>query len=79
MIVDDLDIVGVPVFPREADSPLIVDPDAPRALSISGQRFQPVPGRNPKIFETFRRIQKQQFSASGPFNRLEASNRLVEE
>lgn len=42
MIIDNLDIVGVSTFPAKADPPLIIDPDAPLAIAVTGKLFQPV-------------------------------------
>jgi len=42
MVIGDLDIVGVAVFPKEAYPPLIVDPDAPLACSVAGKLLQPI-------------------------------------
>jgi len=47
MVVHDFNVQGVAIHPDEADSPLIVDPDAVLSYSVSLQRFE----RNP--FQTF--------------------------
>jgi hypothetical protein len=40
-MIDDLDVKGMPVTPPETDPPLLVDPDAVLALSITLQsRFE---------------------------------------
>ena len=46
MIVDDLDVnrTGAADRPLEANSPLIVDPDAPLTSSVASQGFQTVAG-----------------------------------
>ena len=49
MIVGDFHIQGIAVSPAEADPPLIVDPDAVLTLSIPGQLFKAIPGRNSQI------------------------------
>jgi len=45
MIVRYLDVVGVAVAPAEADSPLIVDPDAVLTGAIATQLLQPIAWR----------------------------------
>jgi hypothetical protein len=37
VIVGDLDVGGVAVFPAEDDAPLLVDADAPESLEIAGE------------------------------------------
>ena len=79
MVVDDFDIVGVPVLPCEAEPPLIVDPDAPCAQTISRKRLQTVAGWHSQIFESLSRVQEEQFPARRPFNRLKTSDGQVGE
>jgi hypothetical protein len=42
MIVYDLDVVSIPVFPDEADAILIVDADAVLSLAVPLERFKVV-------------------------------------
>lgn len=44
VVIGDLDIVGVTVFPAEAETPLIVDPDAVLPRAGAFERFQAVLG-----------------------------------
>src|SRR5574340_241014 len=44
MIVDDFDIVCVPIFPTETYPPLIVDADAPLPTAVAAQYLQAVSG-----------------------------------
>jgi len=37
--VNDLNVVGAIVAPREADSPVVVDPDAVSSSAVALQRF----------------------------------------
>jgi hypothetical protein len=46
MIVHDRDLVGTISLPPEADAPLIIDAYAVLALSLPGQEFKSVAGRN---------------------------------
>ena len=50
MIISNLDIVGV-AFPSEANSPLIIDPDAPLAIAVTGKLLQSVPRRDSQKVE----------------------------
>jgi hypothetical protein len=44
VIVRDLDIVGVALGPSEADTPLVVDPNAHLPCAISFQSFESITG-----------------------------------
>jgi hypothetical protein len=44
MIVDDLNVISRAVTPNKADAPLVVDPDAVLALSVSFKGFEPIAG-----------------------------------
>ena len=57
MIVDDLDVESMPVTPLETDPPLLVDPNAVLALSITLQRLELLRARNRKVFQDSGRIQ----------------------
>jgi hypothetical protein len=45
VIVNNLHIIGVALFPTEADPPLIVDTDAVLTASIAAKPFQSIPGK----------------------------------
>jgi hypothetical protein len=53
--------MGVAILPNEAHSPLIVDPDRMLAGATAYECFEPIAGRNPQVFETRNRRQKEQF------------------
>lgn len=61
MIVNDLDIERVSVFPLEADAPLLIDPDTVLALAIAFQRFQLIRRRNHEIAQIGGTVQILQF------------------
>lgn len=42
MVVDDLDLVGVPAAPDEAHPPAVVDADGVLALAAPFERFEPI-------------------------------------
>jgi hypothetical protein len=66
VIVDDLHLVRVSIAPSEADSPLIVDPDAMLTRPIAPQRFQPVAGRYAQEVQRCRGIHLNQFPQCDP-------------
>jgi hypothetical protein len=45
VVVDDLDLHMAVIVPDKTDAPLVVDPDALLANSITAQRLKSVPGR----------------------------------
>jgi hypothetical protein len=56
----DFDVMGMLLFPFEANPVLIVDTDAVLAFPIPCQRFQAIAGRDQKIVESLCRIQNGQ-------------------
>jgi len=56
VVVGDLDVEGVSFTPDEADSPLVVDPDAVLPFAIPLQLFQPIPGRHSEVLERTRAV-----------------------
>jgi hypothetical protein len=65
VLIDDLHLVGVSSGPAEADSPALIDPDAPLASPVTRKPLQVVPWREPEIFDRFRRIQQQKLPQRG--------------
>jgi hypothetical protein len=61
MIIDDFDVLWTLRGPPEANSPLVVDPNAVLAGPISSQGFEPVTWRHAKIGQLDRRIEHVQF------------------
>jgi hypothetical protein len=57
MIIYDLDIIGVSLTPTEADTPLVVDPNAIFSLPISSQFLKAISWWDTKIVQSLRRIQ----------------------
>jgi hypothetical protein len=68
VVVDDLDRMGIPILPHEANPPLIVDPDGMLAATFAAQRFQPIARRDPEVVQTACTIQQAQFSQGGGLN-----------
>jgi hypothetical protein len=48
MVINDLDVVCIIVFPGKTYAPLLVDPDAVPAFSVMMQCFQMIGRRNPQ-------------------------------
>jgi hypothetical protein len=57
VIIHDLDIVCVPFAPNEADTPLVVDPDAVLPLSVAVQGFQAISRRRYQVSQFRRAVQ----------------------
>jgi hypothetical protein len=53
VIIHDLDFVGVPVLPDEADPPSDVDPDAVLPLTITRKPLQMVFRRHAQLLQRF--------------------------
>jgi len=73
VVIDDLDPVGSSAAPLEADSPLLVDPDAVLAGTVPGQFLEPVPGWNSEIVEVLGRVQQQKLAERDPSDRRRES------
>lgn len=57
MIIYYLDIMRISINPSETDAPLLVDPNAVLALSITLQGFELVSRRNSQIVQPNRGVQ----------------------
>jgi len=51
MVIGNFNIEGVIAFPSKADTPLVVDTDAPLTNPVTSKFFQPVGRRNPQIIQ----------------------------
>jgi hypothetical protein len=51
VVIGDLDLVGVVVFPDRNDPPLLVDPDAVKLAQVAGQLLKAVAGWNPQMVQ----------------------------
>ena len=60
MVVYDLDVVGVPARPAEADSPLVVDSDAVLTAASAFQAFQAVRRWDPQVGQITSIVQHSQ-------------------
>src|SRR5699024_5729659 len=61
MVVDDFDIVCIPILPSKANPVLGVDPDAELAAAIADQPLQTVSRRNVQLPQVGHPIQLRQF------------------
>ena len=51
MVVDDLDVIRVPVLPAKADAPLIVDANTVLARAVAFELFESVAGRHTQVLQ----------------------------
>jgi hypothetical protein len=65
MVVCNLDLVRVPLPPFEANTILVVNPNAVLAIPIAPETLKPVAGRHSQIPQRSRRIEHLQFLKSG--------------
>jgi hypothetical protein len=77
VIVHNLNIVGLAVTPNEADSPLIVDPDAVLTRSTPFQCLQTITGRDAKVFKTAGCVKIQEPAACYTLNRIEPAHKAI--
>lgn len=68
MVVHNLDIVGVSVFPSKANAPLLIDPNAVKPFEVSRQGFKAVGRRDQQVLQTCGRIDHEEFPKSGPLD-----------
>ncbi len=76
MVVHDLSIVGVPVAPDEAQTPLVVDPYTVLALAVTMQSFQAITRRSCHISQLRGAVQLPKLPARDALNGLKAPARL---
>jgi hypothetical protein len=62
MIVVDLYFEGIPITPKEADTVLIVDPDAMLSVAFTFEGFQSISRENRKIRENTSGVNLYEFS-----------------
>lgn len=67
----------IALAPDKTDAPLIIDPNAVRPCAIASEQLQLVTGRNAEVLEAPRLMQVQEFTARGPFDRLQSAHRAV--
>src|SRR5581483_11590967 len=78
VVVDDLDIVRPAGPPAKADPPLLVDPDAVLAGSVTDKLLEPISRRDSQVSERFGGVEDQQLAQRRPLGGLvESSHRLA--
>jgi hypothetical protein len=80
MIVYNLDLVGLPFMPLEADAPLVVDPDAVLPKAVTFQSFEPVSPNGSQVIETGRCMEPSKPFSTSPLNaaKLAAAEAVVQ-
>ena len=68
MVIDDLNTLRMAISPKKADSPLVIDANAVLPLSIPFERFKPIRGRQPKIFQPDSRVNRVELHKCPPLN-----------
>ena len=66
MVVDDDDIVGIPISPVKADAPLVVDPYAVLVGATPLEFLESVPWWHTQIDQRFGRVDDDQFPEHEP-------------
>src|ERR1039458_737014 len=69
VVVDNLDLIGIPIPPPKADSPSIVDAQAPQPLPIAFQLFQPIARRLKEFFYPRNAVDLPQLAQRQPLKR----------
>ncbi len=77
MIVHYLDVMRLAVTPDEANSPLVVDPNAVLTRSISLKRLDAVARRNAKVLQPPGGVKIEQFASGHAFDSLKPEHGLV--
>ena len=68
MVVNNLNVMCIGLFPHKTDTPLVVDSDAVLSFSFPGECFKAIARRNSKIFNTSASVDHAQFPESDPLN-----------
>jgi hypothetical protein len=79
VVVHQFDVVGIPVTPGKANTPLVVEANAVRTFPIAPEAFQMVARRDAQIFETYRPLPVKQLPSCDSFDRLKAPDRPIVE
>jgi hypothetical protein len=73
VVIHNLDFIRVPVTPRKANAPLVIDADAVLALPIAFQALQSVSRQRRERSDIRRRVKYVELAKSLAFNRLESA------
>lgn len=75
MVIHYLDLSRPGIYPNEADTPLVVDPDAVLANPVALQRFQAVARRRTQVSQFGGSVEHQQLAGSDVENCIPSSGR----
>jgi hypothetical protein len=76
VIVHDLNFVSIPLAPNEAQTPLVVNPNAILSLSVAMQYFQAISGRRCQIAQFRGAVQLPELAPRDALDSLKAASRL---
>jgi len=80
MVVNDLHVIGIAIFPAKADAPLIIDANTVLPGAIPVKLLQPIAGWGPEINEGLGRINDRQLAQHGTLKLAgKSSDRLTTE
>ncbi len=68
MVIHNLYIVGIAVFPNKADPPLAIDTNTVLSLPATRELFQMIGGWHAQILQIYRRLKHFQLSTGTPYN-----------
>ena len=71
MVIHNFNIVSVAVNPFEADTPLVIDPDAILTFTVPAQSFKPVAWRRKQVLKRFGSMEIIKFAPCWSFKSLE--------
>jgi hypothetical protein len=78
MVVYDIHVIGIALFPAKADAPTIIDPDAVLPLPISFQSLQAVRRRDTQVLQRLGSIEHSQLPQRNTMDvRPESTHRLA--
>jgi hypothetical protein len=77
VVVDDLYVEGVGAAPHEANSPLVVYPDAVLSLPPALEGLEAISWRDAQIVQRHRPMKEQEFSSGHPLKRPKTWNVVV--
>jgi hypothetical protein len=72
MVIGNLNLEGIAITPYEADSVLVVDPDAALSCPVTLERFQSIAGENRQIREQKSNMDLYELSLNDLRNPVEA-------
>jgi hypothetical protein len=77
VVIDDLDVVGIPAVPPETHPPPVIDPDTVLSLPVACQRFEAIARRGLEVAQGARTVEVVQLPAGHSLDRGEATDRAV--